>query len=72
MKAAEYPEHKCLMPAGTDTSPNHFCDLRQLHPGPCAALSYPPSVEARDKWEESNPGFEKLTVMDDPFRDIKP
>lgn len=71
MKTAEYPQRKCRQHVPGDTQ-DYLCEVFEHHTGPCASLSVPRSVTARDAWEAANPGWEKLSVMEDPFREITP
>jgi hypothetical protein len=68
LKKAAYPERSCRIPVPGDWI-DHPCEVREHHPGPCASLSVPRSVTARDIWEAANPGWESLSTMDDPFRE---
>lgn len=70
MKRAEYPQRSCRQPV-QGLHQDYSCELPEHHPGPDASFSVKPSVEKRDAWEEANPGWEKLTVFDDPFGEVK-
>jgi hypothetical protein len=48
------------------------CELPEHHVGPDATFWVKRSVTARDAWEAANPGWEKLSKFDDPFKDIAP
>lgn len=71
MKKAEYPFRSCRTPVAGQWQ-DYVCDVREWHAGPCASLSVASSVKRRDEWEEANPGWEKLSQFDDPFKDIRP
>lgn len=71
MNKAEYPQRSCRMPVAGEFQ-DYPCELPELHPGPDASFSVRDSVIRRDAWEAGNPGWEKLTGMDDPFKEIKP
>jgi hypothetical protein len=71
MKTAEYPQRKCRIPVAGEWN-DYPCEVREYHPGPCASLSVKASIQRREKWEEENPGWERLNNFDDPFKDIKP
>jgi hypothetical protein len=71
MKKAEYPQRSCRMHVPGQHQ-DYLCEIFEHHAGPCANASVPHSVTQRDAWEAANPGWEKLSAMDDPFREIKP
>jgi hypothetical protein len=71
MKIAEYPERKCRLPVAGPVQ-DYPCEVREYHAGPCATLSVRTSTERRDTWEAANPGWERLSSFDDPFRTITP
>ena len=71
MEKAAYPQRSCRTPVAGDHM-DYPCEIREWHPGPHASYSVPRSVTARDAWEAANPGWEKLSTMDDPFREIAP
>jgi hypothetical protein len=72
MKKAEYPQRSCRWPVQGDLQ-DYPCEIAgEFHPGPHASFSVPRSVTARDAWEAENPGWEKVSTMDDPFKDITP
>jgi hypothetical protein len=71
VRKAEYPQRSCRQPVA-GSHQDYSCELPELHPGPDASLSVPDSVTARDAWEAANPGWEKLSGFDDPFKDIAP
>jgi hypothetical protein len=57
MQKAEYPEKSCREGMVSEAGIGYNCELPVLHAGPCASLSLPKTVAARDKWEESNPDW---------------
>jgi hypothetical protein len=71
VKTAEYPDRKCRLPVAGDYI-DYNCEIKEHHPGPCASRSVRRSVIARDAWEKANPGWEQLSVFDDPFGEIRP
>lgn len=72
MKTVEYPERTCREGVFGTADQAYPCDVVWLHAGPCASFSVPATVRQRDAWEEAHPGWEKLGLFDDPFREIKP
>jgi hypothetical protein len=70
MKSAEYPQRKCRERVPGDFQ-DYLCPIREHHAGPCAAFEVPRSVQARDKWEEAHPSWEKMSVFDDPFAEAE-
>lgn len=52
MERAEYPQRTCREPVA-GTYQMYTCEIAELHKGPCASLSSPASVAARDRWEKS-------------------
>jgi hypothetical protein len=70
VEPAEYPQRQCRQPVSEDGLIDHFCNLPELHPGPCAPSSSPAALERRKTWEEANPGWEKMISSHDPFADF--
>lgn len=63
MKKADYPQRMCKEAVWSLQA--YPCELVDQHPGPCASLSVAVSVEARERWEAANPGWEdKIGSMD--------
>ena len=58
MKRAEFPQRTCREPVAGDYQ-NYWCELPDVHPGPCASYSVVASVERRESWEANNPGWEE-------------
>jgi hypothetical protein len=71
VKSAEYPQRRCRQPVTEDGLIDHWCDLPELHPGPCAPSALPAAVTRRDAWEAANPGWERLAGNMDPFTGIE-
>ncbi len=71
MKVAEHPERKCREPIQNGFA-TYWCEVKEWHAGPHATLSDPESVRRRDEWEAAQPGWEKLSEFDDPFKKIVP
>jgi hypothetical protein len=71
VKKAEYPQRSCRWPVQGDHQ-DYNCEIFEHHTGPHASFSVPRSVTVRDAWEAANPGWERLSVMDDPFRELSP
>jgi len=69
MKKAQYPQRTCREPVAGPNQ-DYPCEVREWHPGPHASLSVPDSVKKRNAWEAANPGWEKVTAFDDPFKDL--
>jgi hypothetical protein len=70
VKFAEWPQRKCRQPITTDGLIDHWCDLPELHPGPCCPKSLASAIRRRQQWESVNSGWEKLARQDDPFADV--
>lgn len=66
MQKAEYPRRQCREHVPGQWS-DYLCPIQEHHAGPHAAFEVPESVTRRDEWEAANPGWEKLSVFDDPF-----
>lgn len=58
MEKAEFPQRTCREPVAGEYQ-NYWCELPDIHPGPCASFSVRSSVERRDAWEKSNPDWRK-------------
>lgn len=70
VRFAEWPQRKCRQPQSEDGLIDHWCDLPELHPGPCCPSTLKAAIARRRQWEAANPGWEKLRSHDDPFRDL--
>jgi hypothetical protein len=70
IRFAEWPQRRCRQPMTADGLIDHWCDLAELHPGPCCPRTHAPSIRQRHQWEQANPGWEKLRSHDDPFADL--
>ena len=57
MQPAEFPQRSCREGVHTSAGSVYSCELVALHPGPCASLSSPDLVFARDKWEAEHPDW---------------
>lgn len=53
MERAVYPQRTCREPVAGKYQ-MYTCEVAELHQGPCASLSSPASVAARDRWEKSH------------------
>lgn len=71
VRYAEYPERKCRRAQAPDGFNDHFCDLKELHPGPCCPKTLRGAEGRRLAWEAANPGWEKLAKDDDPFAGVE-
>lgn len=58
MKAAKYPQRMCKETVWGEHLA-YYCEIVDMHPGPCASFSVQASVEARDAWEQANPDWEE-------------
>lgn len=56
MEKAEFPQRTCREPVAGEYQ-NYWCEIADLHPGPCASFSVKASVERRDAWEAAHPGW---------------
>lgn len=70
VRFAEFPQRTCRRPVTEDGLIDHWCGLRELHPGPCCPKTLAAAIERRLAWEAANPGWEKMMESDDPFADI--
>jgi len=70
VKPAEFPQRRCRQPVTEDGLIDHWCDLPELHPGPCAPSTLPAAVARRAAWEAANPGWEHMPPSGDPFAGI--
>jgi len=71
VKKAEYPQRMCREPVQGGAQ-DYWCELPEGHAGPPASFSVQASVARRDAWEAANPGWEKMSAFDDPFKDVTP
>jgi hypothetical protein len=71
VRYAEYPARKCRQPVTEDGLIDHWCDLAELHPGPCCPRSSTAAVARRQQWEAANQGWESLAKFDDPFAGVE-
>lgn len=67
---AEYPVRRCRQPVTEDGLIDHFCELPDMHPGPCCPRNLPSAVRRRQEWEAANPGWQAMAGPEDPFEDI--
>lgn len=71
VKFAEYPQRKCRQSSTPDGLIDHWCDLAELHPGPCCPSTDQAAILRRQAWEASHQGWEKLQAHDDPFAEAE-
>jgi hypothetical protein len=71
VRYAEYPERKCRLSVTEDGLIDHWCDLAELHPGPCCPKASHAAIARRQQWEAAHQGWEKLRVHDDPFAGVE-
>lgn len=71
VRYAGYPERKCRQPGTEDGLIDHWCDLPELHPGPCCPRTSPAAIARRQAWEAAHPGWERLRNHDDPFAGVE-
>jgi len=58
VEKAVFPQRTCREPVwGSEQA--YWCEIVDLHPGPCASFSVKDSVERRDAWEAANPDWRK-------------
>jgi hypothetical protein len=70
VRFAEFPQRSCREPVTDDGLIDHWCDLANLHPGPCCPKTLASAIRRRQEWERDNPGWETLAAQDDPFADV--
>jgi hypothetical protein len=75
VKRPEFPQRMCK-DAVAGSYQNYYCEVADLHPGPCASFSVKESVERRDAWEAEHPGWEQkigsLDIMVDSGHEAPP
>lgn len=59
MKPVTFPDRSCREHVYGDNYQADVCGVVLGHPGPCASLAIPRSVELRDEWEANHPEWEK-------------
>lgn len=57
IKKAEWPERTCREPVHSRYS-SYWCELPDLHKGPCVSLSVRDSVIRREMWEDQQKAAE--------------
>lgn len=58
MQPVEFPARSCREHVYGENFQADVCGVILGHPGPCASLAIPKSVELRDEWEMAHPGWE--------------
>lgn len=72
MKQAQYPQRMCKEGLFSPGGIAHYCELVDLHPGPCASFSITSTIQVRNVWEAEHPGWESGIGDMTTYADAKP